>query len=38
MIKSLSDETLENGTTSIDKIVTVCAILVNLSDGIVYNE
>lgn len=24
--------------TSIDKIVTVCAALVNLGDGIVYNE
>ena len=38
MIKSLSDETMDSETTSIDKIVTVCAILVNLGDGIVYNE
>lgn len=38
MIKSLSDEAIGSNTTSIDKIITACAVLVNLSNGIVYKE
>ncbi|XP_057308774.1 uncharacterized protein LOC130647068 isoform X1 [Hydractinia symbiolongicarpus] len=38
MTKSLSDEANESEFTSIDKLVTVCAALVNLGDGIVYSE
>ena len=38
MIKSLSDEANELDYSSIDKIMTVCSALVNLGDGIVYNE
>ena len=37
-IKSFSDEGLECETTSVEKIVTVCPIMLNLGDGIVYNE
>ncbi len=38
-IKSIKDEARENNTvTKIDKIVNVCAALVNMEDGIVYKE
>ena len=36
-IKSLKDQT-GNRVPTIDRLVTVCAALVNLSTGIVYNE
>ncbi len=38
IIQSLSDEAMGSNRTSIDKIITVCAVLVNLSNGIVYKE
>ena len=37
-IKSLIDECGEDLVPTIDKLVTVCATLVNLSTGIVYSE
>ena len=38
MVKSISDEANKTGMSSIDKLFTVCACLVNLGDGIVYRE
>ncbi|XP_072043471.1 uncharacterized protein [Amphiura filiformis] len=38
LIKSIKDETMGTRLASIDKIIRVCACLVNLGDGIVYNE
>jgi hypothetical protein len=37
-IKSVKDESLDLSIARIDKIISVCACLVNLGDGIVYNE
>ena len=34
----MRDEANNSGVTSIDKIVTVCAVLVNLGDGIVTEK
>ena len=36
--KTLSEEGLEREIPNIDKLFTVCAVLVNLGEGIVYNE
>ncbi len=38
MVQSIFDEANKTGTSSIDKLFTVCACLVNLGDGIVYKE
>ena len=38
LIKSLSDEVEDAELVQVDKLVRSCAILVNLGDGIVYNE
>ena len=37
-IKKISDETTSVTLSNRDKIVTVCAALINLGEGIVYNE
>lgn len=37
-LKSIKDEQLESPLVNCDKIVTVCAALVNLGESIVYNE
>lgn len=38
LVKSLSEEASGSDVSGIDKLVTTCCILVNLGDGIVYNE
>jgi len=38
MIKSLSDEAVGNQVSSIDKVIRVCAALVNLSTSIVMKK
>ena len=38
LLKTLSEEGVECERASIDKLFTVCAVLVNLGEGIVYNE
>lgn len=38
LVKSLSDEVSESVVANVDKLVTVCAALVNCGDGIVYSE
>ena len=38
VIKSVLDETRNEPVSAIDKILTVCAILVNLGESIVYND
>lgn len=38
LVKALSDESNETDYTSIDKLITVCAALCNLGDGIVYKD
>ena len=37
-IKKISDEATSVTLSNRDKIVTVCAALINLGEGIVYNE
>ena len=38
LLKTLSKEGVEYEIANIDKLFTVCADLVNLGEGIVYNE
>ena len=38
LLKTLSEEGVECEIANIDKLFTVCAVLVNLGEGIVYNE
>ena len=38
MIKSMSAENRGEDLSSIDKIMTICCILINLGDSIVYKE
>ena len=38
LLKSAKDEAMQEPVSSIDKIVTCCAALTNLGDGIVYRE
>ena len=38
LVKTLSEEGVECEIANIDKLFTVCAVLVNLGEGIVYNE
>ena len=38
LLKTLSEERVECETANIGKLFTVCAVLVNLGEGIVYNE
>ena len=38
MIKSIIDEARNESVSAIDKLVTVCAVVLNLGDSIVYND
>ena len=38
VVKSVKDEQLHSTLANCDKIMTVCAVLVNLCEGIVYKE
>ena len=38
LLKTLSEEGVECEIANIDKLFTVCVVLVNLGEGIVYNE
>ena len=38
LLKTLLEEGAECEIANIDKIVTVCAVLLNLDDGILYNK
>ena len=38
LLKTLSEEGVECEIANIDKLFTVCEVLVNLGEGIVYNE